>query len=154
MTWVAVKLASRKTLYLSSYYRSNVAGEDSLDKGKTAWTSSVNPWMEQPQIGVWRIPLHWRRLELPWLGLAIHDSEVGEPHARLHRKLMGLLHDRGLEQMVMEPMRLYNILDLYFRNAMLHTLDSGVQMVWMARIKKLSVVSKRLTEDLVTFDQV
>ena len=50
MTWVAVKLASRKTLYLSSYYRSNVAGEDSLDKGKTAWTSSVNPWMEQPQI--------------------------------------------------------------------------------------------------------
>ena len=105
---------------------------------KTARTSSVNPWM---------IPSHWRRHELPWLGLAIHDSEVGEPHARLHRKLMGLLHDRGLEQMVMEPMRLYNILDLYFRNAMLHTLDSGVQMVWMARIKKLSVVSKRLTGD-------
>ena len=30
----------------------------------------------------------------------------------------------------------------YFRNAILHTLDRGVQMVWMARIKKLSVVSK------------
>ena len=32
-----------------------------------------------------------------------------------------------------------------FTSEMQNTLDSGVQMVWMERIKKLSVVSKRLT---------
>ena len=38
-----------------------------------------------------------------------------------------------------------SLIHFYFRNTVLHTLDSGVQMVWMARIKELSVISKRFT---------
>ena len=41
-----------------------------------------------------------------------------------------------------------------FTSEMQNTLDSGVQMVWMERIKKLSVVSKRLTGEWVTLVQV
>lgn len=109
MIWVGVKLHGRKTLYLCSYYRPNVADEDSLRKlGESLDKATKFPNAHFLIGGDFNFP------DWDWATMSLKPKPV---HPRLHNSFIDMIHDHGLEQLVMESTRLKNTLDLFLTNS-------------------------------------
>jgi len=106
--WVAVKLAGRKTLYLCSYYRPHVSDEISLIKlGESLERVSRIPNGLLLLGGDFNFP-NW-----DWHTMTLKPCAT---YTGLHNLFIDMLHDNGLEQLVMEPTRQGNTLDLLLTN--------------------------------------
>ena len=106
--WATVKLQGRKTLYVCSYYRPDSSDEDSLNEfSKSLDRASMINNAEILIAGDLNFP-GW---DWPMLTL-----KTDCPYVEQHRKLLKLIQDHGMEQMVKEPTREDNILDLVISN--------------------------------------
>lgn len=108
MVWAAVKLQGTKKLYVCAYYRPDVSDAASLVKFEESLDRAAGMPNAHLLIGG---DLNFPGWDWPTLTL---KSKSPEP--TLHRKFLSLLQDHGLEQMVMEPTREDNILDLFITN--------------------------------------
>ena len=108
LLWVRVKLKGRCTLYLYAYYRPNVADETSLRKrGQSLERASQS---SSPHRGVdFNFPGWDWQTTTPTL-------KPRAPYPGLHHDFHDLINDHGLEQLVREPTREDNTLDLYLTN--------------------------------------
>ena len=109
MVWVAIKLHGRKTLYTCSYYRPHVNDEPSLLKfGESLSRLSNNPNFTYLIGGDFNFP------DWDWSTMTIKPKSS---FPNLHRKFITLLEDNNLEQVVTQPTRLNNTLDLLLTNS-------------------------------------
>ena len=108
IVWAGLKLHGKKTLYLCSFYRPDDADHESLKKfGESLDRLSTNPNAHVLIGGDFNFPgFEW-------------ETETLKPKATAvgqHREFLELIRDHGLEQMVTEPTRLNNTLDLILTN--------------------------------------
>ena len=110
LLWVRVKLKGRCTFYLCGYYRPNVANETSLRKlGQTLESASQLPKAHLLICGDFNFPgWDWQTMT-PAL-------KPRAPYPGLHHDFQDLINDHGLEQLVREPTREDNTLNLYLTN--------------------------------------
>ena len=108
LIWASIKLTGRKTLYLCAYYRRDVSDENSLKEFRASLTKVASIRNAQLIIGGDMNFCDW-----DWARQAI---KPGCKHTRLHNEFMELIRDHGMEQMVLEPTRGSNTLDLIVTN--------------------------------------
>ena len=108
LLWVRIRLRGRCTLYVCAYYRPDVADEPSLTKLRTSpQRASGLPNAHRLLLGGdFNLPgWDWNTMTLkPW---------PRTPSTRLHHDFLSMVYDNGLEQLVKEPTREENTLDLF-----------------------------------------
>ena len=110
MLWVRVKLKGRRTFYLCAYCRPNAADETSLRKlGQSLERASQLPKAHLLIGGDFNFPGWDWQTTTPTL-------KSRAPYPGLHHDFHDLINDHGLQQLVREPTREDNTLDLYLTN--------------------------------------
>ena len=108
LIWVRLKLKGRRTLYLGAYYRPDVADEQSLLK----FSASLHRASQQQNACL----LVGGDFNFPGLDWESATLKTKSPCPRLHNDFLSLVYDNGLEQLVKEPTRDDNTLDLFLTN--------------------------------------
>ena len=108
MTWVCVKLQGRRSLYVSAYYRPDKSDEKSLAGLRASLDKASGIQNSMLLIGGdFNAPgIDWRTTSL----------KPKCPYPNLHNELLSIFNDNGLEQMITEPTRKENTLDLFVTN--------------------------------------
>ena len=108
ITWACVKLKGRRLLYISAYYRPDKSDEKSLAGLRASLDKASGIQNSMLLIGGdFNAPgIDWRTISL----------KPKCPYPQLHNELLSILNDNGLEQMITEPTRLENTLDLIITN--------------------------------------
>ena len=108
IVWARVKLLGRKTLYVCCYYRPDDGDEVILVRlGESLDRAARIPNAYIMMGGDCNFP-SW-----DWPIMTLKPKPV---YTRLHKDFIDMMHDHGLEQLVMEPTRLDNTLDLLLTN--------------------------------------
>jgi hypothetical protein len=108
LIWAKVKLRGRRTLYLGAYYRPDVADEPSLRKFEVSIQRATQLRNAHLLIGG---DFNFSGWDWPTSTL-----KPRSPSPRLHQDFMNIVNDHGLEQLVQEPTREDNTLDLFLTN--------------------------------------
>ena len=122
MVWVRINIIGSKTLYVSAFYRS----QEHDEVGHEMFKSSLSRIAGYPNARVWIVG------DLNYPGIDWIDKTV-KPACRypvLHQDFIDSLDDHGFQEMVTEPIRGVNTLDLFMTNNPTH-------------INKAQVVGKR-----------
>ena len=106
--WVKIKVRGRRTLYLCCYYRCKTSDKESYEQfERSVERASRIPNADIVIGGDFNFPgWDWSTLTL----------KPGSPEVELHYRFRDFLHDQGMEQMVTEPSRGENTLDLFITN--------------------------------------
>jgi hypothetical protein len=108
LLWCKFNLAGSKTLHVGAYYRPHVQDADSLEALDTS-LSRLESRVNQPVIlaGDFNFPgWDWKN----------NQVKPGCPYPNLHHRFGDLLDDKGLSQLVEDPTRKDNVLDLIITN--------------------------------------
>ena len=108
LRWVRIRLRGRRTLYVCAYYRPDVADEPSMTKLRTSLhRASGLPNAHLLIGGDFNLPgWDWNTMTL----------KPRTPSPRLQHDFLSMVYDNGLEQLVKEPTREENTLDLFLTN--------------------------------------
>ena len=107
--WLKLTTTDNKSFYLCAYYRLHVGDEESLQQ----FTLSIQKACSSDK----RRVLIAGDLNFPGWDWSKNTLKPGAVHPRLHREFIELLEDNGLDQLVTEPTRGENTLDLVITNA-------------------------------------
>jgi hypothetical protein len=119
IVWVRINIKGSKTLYVSGFYRP----QESDDKGHKEFKTSVARIAAYPNANIW-IAGDLNFPGIDWV------SKILKPSCRyptLHQDLLDTLDDNALQQLVNEPTREQNTLDLFITNNT--TLINKVQVI-------------------------
>jgi hypothetical protein len=108
LLWCKFNLVGSKTLHVGAYYRPHVQDVESLDELETS-LSRLEGKTIQPIIlaGDFNFPgWDWKN----------NQVKPGCPYANLHHRFGEILDDKGLSQLVEDPTRKENVLDLIITN--------------------------------------
>ena len=110
LIWVCIKLRGRKTLYICPYYRPDKSHETSLELFRVSLSKAATISNAQILIvGGLNLPSgDWKQMTLK------HNPS----YAQLHEDFINRLSDCGLVQLVEEPTREANTLDLIISNCL------------------------------------
>ena len=118
--WVKLSIPTCKDLYVCAYYRSHISDLDSLVQLNNSF-SKLADLIRDPMIwlsGDFNAPsINWQTLSIP----------PGSPYLSTQQLLLDIIQDHGLSQMVLEPTRSDNILDLFFTSV--PTLIEKIQII-------------------------
>ena len=108
IVWAAVRLTGRKTLYLCSYYRPHASDEMGLIKLEESLdrASSISD-------AYFVIGGDFNLPDWDWKEMSLKPEPC---YPRLHKQFVDCTYDHNLEQMVLEPTRGENTLDLILTN--------------------------------------
>ena len=106
MLWVKIDLVGSKAVYICAYYRPHESDTQSFEQFKSSLDRAVN------------LQNIWILGDLNFPGISWTDKSVkpGCNYPALHRDLLEVLADNGLEQTVTKPTRGNNTLDLCITN--------------------------------------
>ena len=107
--WVNLKLQGRRSVYICAYYRPDVSDEDSLKLLNTSMTRATS--IENAHI------ILAGDLNLPYWDWKQMRMKPNPSYPRLHHFFLDMLGDLGMEQLVEEPTRADNTLDLLITNS-------------------------------------
>ena len=109
VVWVRIKIQGTRTLYVCAYYRPNESDAESLALFKESLAKAAAiPNAHIIVGGDMNLPdWDWKNMTL----------KPGSSTPSIHRDFVDLLHDYGMEQMVDEPTRGANTLDLICTNS-------------------------------------
>ena len=108
LLWVRIRLRGRRTLYVCAYYRPDVADEPSLTKLRTSPKRASGLPNAHLFIGGDFNLAGW-----DWNTMTLKPRT---PSPRMHHDFLSMVYDNGLEQLVKEPIREENTLDLFLTN--------------------------------------
>ena len=118
--WVKLSIPTCKDLYVCAYYRSHISDLDSLVQLNNSF-SKLADLIRDPMIwlsGDFNAPsINWQTLSIP----------PGSPYLSTQQLLLDIIQDHGLSQMVLEPTRSDNTLDLFFTSV--PTLIEKIQII-------------------------
>eukprot|EP00745_Piridium_sociabile_P041733 TRINITY_DN82982_c0_g1_i5.p1 TRINITY_DN82982_c0_g1~~TRINITY_DN82982_c0_g1_i5.p1 ORF type:complete len:1008 (+),score=211.04 TRINITY_DN82982_c0_g1_i5:126-3026(+) len=106
--WIRIHTKERKTLYVCAYYRPNLKDAESLHQFDISLRRARLTNANLLVAGDLNFP-GWE-----WSSMTL---KKGTKYVELHRKLADLLNDTGMEQVVHEPTREENTLDLVMTNS-------------------------------------
>ena len=109
IVWAKLQIAGHKTVHISSYYRSHVDDEASLDQLNVSLEKIKNPENSIIIVG--------GDINLPGWDWKNNCLKQGTSYPNLHYKFSSILDDYNLVQLIEEPTRGDNILDLVCTNA-------------------------------------
>ena len=108
IVWIRLKASKSIDTFICAYYRPHTSDIDSYDKFETSVTRACGKENSKLIIaGDLNFP-DWN-----WSDMTLKKSN----YPTLHRKFQDFLHDRGLDQLVQEPTRNENTLDLVMTNS-------------------------------------
>ena len=118
LLWTQVAIGNRNKLYIGAYYRPHVGDQNSIDELNLSLqklnetTKDVEIWL----IGDFNAPC------INWESMSLFTNRT---HVTAHSSLIDVMQEHGLEQIVNQPTRHQNILDLFFLNhpSVKHTID-------------------------------
>ena len=119
MVWVRINMAGSKSLYVSSCYRPQEGDE----LGHEQFKASVDRLSGYPNAHIWIAG----DLNFPGIDWETKGLKPTCRHPRLHQDMLDYLDGLGLEQVVKEPTRGLNTLDLFITNN--STLVNEVQVI-------------------------
>ena len=108
LLWVRIGLRGRRTLYVCTYYRPDAADEPSLIKRRTSLQRASRLPNAHLLIG--------GDFNLPGWDWNTNTMKPRSPPPRMHHDFLSMVCDNGLEQLVKEPTREDNTLDLFQTN--------------------------------------
>ena len=108
MVWVKIKIKGMKTLYVAGYYRPHENDEESHEEFKL----SLEKIAAHPQAHLWICG----DMNFPGIDWVSKDLKPTSRFPLLHQDFLDCLAEYGLQQMVKEPTREENILDLFITN--------------------------------------
>ena len=104
LLWVRIKIKRNRSLLVGAYYRPDVSDKVSLPLMKTSAQHAMNTRNAVVVLG--------GDFNFPGWDWNTKTLKSGAPHPGLHHQFMDTLADLGLEQIVVEPTRNDNTLDL------------------------------------------
>ena len=107
--WIRIKLKGCRSLYVCSYYRPDVADENSL----TLFSSSIQ---RAAQISNAYLLIGGDFFIFPGFDWETGSIKPKSSYPRLQSEFLSIIYDNGLEQIVKEPTREDNTLDLFLTN--------------------------------------
>ena len=108
LCWVKVEAAGEKSLYVGAYYRPNIKDSESLQLMKNSVTNLSNHTRSHIWLtGDFNLP------EIDWKDRSIR---TGAKFRDRHQEFLDTLDEASLSQMVRDPTRGGNVLDLFLTN--------------------------------------
>ena len=108
IVWVTIKIQGSKDVTIGAFYRSPQFG-DTYDY-KNELRESINKMKRKNNEHIWLAG----DFNLPDIDWDLLNTKPGGVAPGLSKQLIGITNDFGLEQVVREPTRINNILDLFF----------------------------------------
>ena len=107
MTWCKLHFPGIKNVYICAYYRPHVSDQHSLNE----LNNSLAKLKEYNNNSIVWLAGDFNAPDINWESACI---ETGSNYPTIQTNLIDIIQDHGLSQVVMEPTRCSNILDLYF----------------------------------------
>ena len=105
--WVKINLVGVNTLLVGAFYRPNMQDKKAIEELRLSLQG-----LNRSNATVWLAG----DFNAPHIDWTIPGVQQGSPQATSHEELLGVIQDHGLENVVLEPTRGKNILDLFLTN--------------------------------------